>query len=177
MIRRGIAFVAITALVVCVGACRRSTSAVDLVGQFDAALKQPAGGPFAVQEVDLNGERKPAIAVPPDSRMTFKVQVPEDGWLRVSVGTKPESWTQEGDGSYFLVGVSDGRTFDELFTQHVNPFAVAGDRKWIQVWVDLSAYAGEEIELKFNTRTGPPKHEGDARADTPLWGAPEIVVR
>jgi hypothetical protein len=177
MTRRGIALVATVALVVCAGACRRATSAVDLVGQFDAALKQPAGAGFAVKEIELNGERKPAIAVPPDSRMTFKVQVPDEGWLRVSVGTKPESWTQEGDGSYFLVGVSDGRTFDELFTQHVNPFANAGDRKWIQVWVDLSAYAGEEVELKFNTRTGPPKREGDARADAPLWGAPEIVVR
>jgi hypothetical protein len=177
MKRKGIALGAIVGLVVLAGACRRATSAVDLVGQFDAATKQPSAGNFAVQEVELNGERKKAIAVPPDSRLTFKVQIPDEGWLRVSVAAKPESWTQEGDGSFFLVGVSDGRTFDQLFTQHVNPFGNAGDRKWVEVWVDLSAYAGEEVELKFNTRTGPPNHEGDARADMPLWGAPEIVVR
>lgn len=177
MIRKGIAMCAITGLVVFAGACRRATSAVDLVSQFDAATKQPAAGQFAVQDVELNGERKKAVVVPPDSRLTFKVHVPDEGWLRVSVATKPESWTQEGDGSFFLVGVSDGRTFDELFTQHVNPFSNAGDRKWIQVWVDLSAYAGEEVELKFNTRTGPPTREGDGRGDMPVWGEPEIVVR
>jgi hypothetical protein len=177
MIRKGIAVCAIIGLVLLAAACRRATSAVDLVAQFDAATKQPAAGKFAVEEVELNGERKRAIAVPPDSRLTFKVQVPDEGWLRVSVGTKPESWTQEGDGSYFLVGVSDNRTFDDLFTQHVNPFANGGDRKWIEVWVDLSAYAGEEVELKFNTRTGPPKREGNARGDAPLWGDPEIVIR
>lgn len=177
MKHNGLALCAIVGLVLFAGACRRATSAVDLVSQFDAAQKRPAAGNFSVQDVELNGERKKAIAVPPDSRLTFKVQVPDEGWLRVSAGAKPESWTQEGDGSFFLVGVSDGRTFDELFTQHVNPFSNAGDRKWIQVWVDLSAYAGEEIELIFNTRTGPPQKEGDPRADMPLWGQPEIVVR
>lgn len=177
MIRKGIAVCAIAGLVASAAACRRTTSAVDLVSQFDTAVKQPAAGQFSVQDVELNGERKKALAVPPDSRLTFKVRVPDEGWLRVSVGTKAESWTQEGDGSFFLVGVSDSRTFDELFTQHVNPFSNAGDRKWIEVWVDLSAYAGEEVELKFNTRTGPPNREGDARGDTPLWGEPEIVVR
>ena len=35
---------------------------------------------------------------------------------------KPESWTAEGNGVLFLVGVSDGKRFDELFRQHVNPF-------------------------------------------------------
>ena len=44
---------------------------------------------------------------------------------------KPESWTAEGNGVLFLVGVSDGKRFDELFRQHVNPFGNPGDRKWI----------------------------------------------
>jgi hypothetical protein len=177
MNRQWIALGAIVGLVWFGAGCRRATSAVDLVSQFDSAVKQPVEGNFRVEEVGLNGESKKAIAVPPDSRLTFKVQVPDDGWLRVSVGTKPDSWTQEGDGSFFLVGVADGRTFDQLFSEHVNPFGNAGDRKWIQVWVDLSAYAGEQVDLVFNSRSGPPKREGDTRADMPLWGSPEIVVR
>jgi hypothetical protein len=103
--------------------------------------------------------------------------VPDDAWLRVAVGTRPESWTQEGNGTYFLVGVSDGRSYEEVFTQHVNPFANAGDRKWIQVWVDLSAYAGEEVQLVFNTRSSPKDQAADERNDLPLWGDPEIIVR
>ena len=74
MIRKGIAVCAIAGLLVFAGACRRATSAVDLMSQFDGATKQPAAGQFAVQDVDLNGERKKAIVVPPDSRLTFKVQ-------------------------------------------------------------------------------------------------------
>ena len=103
--------------------------------------------------------------------------MPDDGWLSVNVGLKPEAWTQEGDGVLFFVGVSDGRAFEQLFSQHVHPFANAGDRKWIPVMVDLSAYAGEDVDLIFNTRSGPAKKEGDVRADLALWGQPEIVQR
>jgi hypothetical protein len=128
-------------------------------------------------DADLNGETRQAIFTLPESRIKFKVRIPDDGWLRVAVGMKPESWTQEGDGVLFRVGASDGRTYEALFQQHVNPFANPGDRKWIQVWVDLSAYAGEEIELIFNTNNSPEGRGDDDRADLALWGGPEIVTR
>ena len=70
-----------------------------------------------------------------------------------------------------------GRTYEPLFQQHVNPFANAGERKWIQVWVDLSSYAGEQIELIFNTNNSPEGKGDDDRVDLALWGNPEIVVR
>ena len=155
----------------------RSSSTIALVDQLQAATKSPAGATFDVADVDLNGEVMRAISANPPTRITYKVQVPDDGWLRVAVGMKPESWTQEGNGVLFFVGVGDGRKFEILFTQHVNPFANAGDRKWIPVWVDLSAYAGEQVDLIFNTRGGPPDEESDVRNDLALWGAPEIVVR
>jgi hypothetical protein len=154
-----------------------SAPAVQLIPLFEQAQKRPAGGTFEVIEADLNGEKKQAIYTVPASRLTYKVRIPDDAWLRVSVGTKPESWTQEGDGVLFRFAVSDGRTYDPLFTQHVNPFANPGDRKWIQVWVDLSAYAGEEVDLIFNTNTSPEGKGDDARNDHALWGAPEIIVR
>jgi hypothetical protein len=153
------------------------TTAVQLVPMFGSAEKRPADGHFEVIEANLNGESRQAIATPPSSRVIYKIRVPDDAWLRVAVGTKPESWTQEGNGVLFRVGVSDGRSFEDLFTQHVNPFANAGDRKWIQVWVDLSAYAGEEVDLIFNTNTSPNTQADDPRNDHPLWGNPEIIVR
>jgi hypothetical protein len=154
-----------------------SAPAVELIPLFASAEKRPLDGTFEVVEAELNGERKQAIYTVPTSRLTYKVRIPDDAWLRVAVGTKPESWTLEGDGVLFRVGVSDGRTYDPLFTQHVNPFANTGDRKWIQVWVDLSAYAGEEVALIFNTNSSP-EGKGDNRAnDHALWGAPEIIVR
>jgi hypothetical protein len=43
--------------------------------------------------------------------------------------------------------------------------------------VDLSAYAGQDMEIIFNTRESGPGQGPDARNDLPLWGAPEIVMR
>jgi hypothetical protein len=132
-----------------------SASTVALVDQLGAATKSPASAQFEVIDADLNGEVR----------------------LKVAVGMKPEAWTQEGNGVLFFVGVSDNRTFETLFTQHVNPFGNPGDRKWIPVWVDLSAYAGEQIDLIFNTRSSPADVADDPRNDLALWGSPEIVVR
>lgn len=150
---------------------------IDLLVRFAEAEKKPSSGTFEVIEAELNGEKKRAIFTTPSSRIIFRVRVPDDGWLKVSVGMKPESWDKEGDGVLFHVGVSDGRAFDKLFSQHLNPFVNAGDRRWVPSYVDLSAYAGEDVEIVFNTNTSLPGKGDDPRNDTALWGAPEIVIR
>ena len=145
---------------------------VDLIALFDGATK--SGGAFTVEDATLAGETKKAIAAPPDGRITWRVRVPEDGWLKVSLGLKPEAWTKEGNGVYFFVGVSDGRAFEQLFTQTLNPFKNPSERRWIPVAVDLSAYAGEEMDVILNTRASPGGVAEDTRNDLPLWGAPAI---
>jgi hypothetical protein len=152
---------------------------IQLIDRFDQAKKQPDDKTlYSIGDATLNGEVKRAIAIAPamGTRVTFRVPVPDDGWLSVALGMKPESWTQEGDGVLFYVGVSDGRAYEPMFSQHVHPFANNGDRKWIPVMVDLSAYAGEEVDVIFNTRSGQPE-KGDVRADYALWGQPTIVQR
>jgi hypothetical protein len=159
---------------------RGSGETIDLLSRFDAAEKRPPEpNLFAIEDVTLNGETLRAITTPPTpgTRLIFKVRVPDDGWLRVSLGLKPEAWDKEGDGIKFLVGISDGRAFDQLFAQHLNPFANAADRRWIPVMVDVSAYAGEDIDLILNTYGSPEGGAGDIRNDLGLWGKPEIVVR
>ena len=160
----------------------RSGERIDLVEQFPAADKRGVSGTVAeVAEIELNGEKKAAISIPPgdgnSSRIIWNVRVPDDAWLRVALGMKPEAWDKEGDGVLFRVGVSDGRTYDELFTQHVNAFANPAERRWIPVMVDLAPYAGEEVQLIFNTNSSPKDRGDDARNDHALWGAPELVVR
>ena len=44
--------------------------------------------------------------------------------------------------------------------QHVDPVNNPSDRRWVPVDVDLSAYAGQAVELIFNTNTSP-KGRGD----------------
>lgn len=154
---------------------RGGAERVDLLATFDQAQK--SGGTYNVEDATLNNDTKKAIAAPPDGRITWRVRIPEDGWLKVSLGLKPEAWTKEGNGVYFFVGVSDGRAFEQLFTQTVNPYANPAERRWIPVTVDLSSYAGEEMQIIFNTRQSGPGQGPDARNDLPLWGAPEIVSR
>ena len=151
--------------------------AIDLIATFGSAEKRPAGGTFEVVEADLNGDRKRAIFTAPASRLIWKMRIPDDGWLMVALGLKPESWATEGDGVLFRIGVSDGRVFEDLVTHHLDPFHNKGDRRWVPVAVDLSAYGGEEVEVIFNTNVSVPGKPDDGRGDTALFGAPEIVVR
>jgi hypothetical protein len=150
---------------------------IDLISTFGTATKQPPSGVAEVTEADLNGDKKRAIFTTPPSRFTWKVRVPEDGWLKVGLGMKPESWDKEGNGVWFYVGISDGRNFEELFSQHLDPYNNKPDRRWVPVFVDLSAYAGEEVNVVFNTRTSAERTPEDPRNDLALWGAPEIVSR
>ncbi len=154
---------------------REGPGQIDLLTQYDQAQKD--GKPFALEQVRLGDETKRAISAPPNGRLRFHVRVPDDGWLKVSLGLKPEAWEKEGNGVYFFVGVSDGRAYEDLFTQTVNPFKNASERRWIPVMVDLSAYAGQDMEIVFNTRASAPGQGPDDRNDLPVWGTPEIVTR
>jgi hypothetical protein len=158
---------------------RRTTAGegIDLIEAFETAEKRPPQGTFELVDATLNGDTRRAIYTEPPSRIIWRVTLPDDGWLRVALGMRPEAWDQEGDGVQFRIGVSDGRQYDPLVTQHVNPFANPGDRRWIPVMIDLSAYGGEHVELIFNTDNSPEGKGPDARADFALWGAPEVIVR
>jgi hypothetical protein len=157
----------------------RNTEGVDLLGTFAATTKKPAPDFFSLETATLNGESKQAILVQPQggTRLTWKVTVPDSAWFSVAVGLKPDAWQKEGDGVKFLVGVSDGRHFEELFSQYVNPFGNPGDRRWIPIMVDLSTYAGEQVEIMLNTYSSLPGKQVDTQNDFALWGAPEIVIR
>jgi hypothetical protein len=150
---------------------------IDLLSTFAAAQKQPAAGVAEIVEADLNGDRKRAIFTVPPTRLTWKLKVPDDGWLKVDLGMKPEAWDKEGNGVWYYVGVSDGRAYEELFSQHLDPFSNKSDRRWVSVFVDLSAYAGEEVGIVFNSRTSAERTPDDPRNDMALWGSPEIVIR
>jgi len=156
---------------------RGSAERIDLLTMYDNATKK--GGQFSLVDATLEGDAKKAILAPPNGRIIFHVRVPDDGWLKVSLGLKPEAWTTPGDGVYFYAGVSDGRAFEKLFDQTVNPYANKAERKWIPVSVDLSSYGGQEVDVVLNTLASNPVGGGqpDDRGDLPLWGAPELVRR
>jgi hypothetical protein len=75
----------------------------------------------------------------------------------------------------FRIGVSDGRTYYELLTRHVNPYDAPDDRRWIPVTVDLRPFAGKAVDIIFNTDPSPPGVPADGRNDLALWGEPTVA--
>ncbi|MFN8059584.1 MAG: hypothetical protein U0Q12_10500 [Vicinamibacterales bacterium] len=125
----------------------------------------------------IGGDEKPILFMHPTSRVTYVVTVPYDGWFRAFLAIRPEAWEQPGDGVLFRMGVSDGRTYDELINVHVDPANNPSDKRWVEVSADLSAYAGQTVEVVLNTNSSLPGRGDDTRNDWAVWGSPQILVQ
>ena len=155
-----------------------SQNLVDLYPSAEARSNIALALAFSVGDETLGGETKRAIYMVPTSRLTFKrMEIPEGAWLRAWIGIREEGWTKSTDGVLFRFGVSDGRTYDELLKQHVDPLHNTNDRRWIPVTIDLSAYAGQQVDLIFNTNASLPGRGNDTAYDFAIWGQPEIYVQ
>ena len=160
------------------GACGGSVeNEVSLIGTLGEAEKRSnVGDPqWAVESVTIDGTTRQTILARPHSRLTYKIAVPPDAWLETAFAMKPETWDLPGDGAQFRVGISDGRVYDELLRQHVNP--KRGDRRWFTARLDLSAYEGRQVSVIFNTDPGPPGASSDTNNDLAVWGEPRIYSK
>jgi hypothetical protein len=154
--------------------------AIDLVSQFPSAEKRSNAAlelVFAIQDVSIKGETRHSVYMHPTSRLTYKITVPHDGWFRAWLGIKEEAWDKQSDGVLFRVGVADGREYDEVINQHVDPANAPGDRRWVPVTADLSAYAGQQVDLIFNTNSSMPGHGDNSAWDFAVIGDPAIIVK
>ncbi len=152
-------------------------SAIDLVAMFaDPKTEKRANhdNAFGTESVTIDGQAKQSILARPAARIIYTVRVPSDAWLETSFAIKPDAWTKPTDGAQFRIGVSEGRTYDELLRQVVVPSR--GDTRWFTARLDLSAYAGETVKVILNTDPGPPGAR-NAEFDEAIWGAPRIYVK
>lgn len=155
---------------------------VDLLAQFPTARKQSnleEPRAFSVGPQAIGGQTRQGIFMHPTSRLTYaRVLIPDDARLQGWIGVKEEAWTaKESDGVLFRFAVSDGRLYDELLNQHVDPAQNANDRRWVPIDIDLSAYAGQQVDLIFNTNSSVPGRGDNAAYDFAVWGAPVIAIR
>jgi hypothetical protein len=153
--------------------------AIDLVAQFPAAEKRSNGAlelVFAIQDVAIKGETRHSVYMHPTSRLIYKITVPHDGWFRAWLGVKEEAWDKQSDGVLFRVGIADGRDYDELVNQHVDPANNPSDRRWVPVTADLSAYAGQQVDLVINTNSSIQGHGDNPAWDFAVIGDPAIIV-
>jgi hypothetical protein len=158
---------------------RRSAEVVeDLVAALPSARAQrPSPDVFRVVDASLAGQSKRAILVKGSSRLVYAVTVPDGAALRVSLGLSEDAWTVAGDGVLFRILLAAPRENDQrqLLNRTLAPSRVPADRGWQDVEFDLSSYAGQTVELFFNTNAGPQENEA-RRGDLALWGAPRIVA-
>ncbi len=164
-------------LTLATASCSNVDNEVDLLDQLDAAEKRTnveTGPQFVTESVTIDNVAKRAVIARTHSRIIYSVTVPRDAWFEVAFAMKPESWDQPGDGAQFRVGVSDGRVYEELLRQYINP--KRGDRRWFSARLDLSAYEGRQVKLILNTDPGPPKGF-DRENDLAVWAEPRIYSK
>lgn len=162
-----------------VAACSRGDGevAVDLVEQFDTAReKAPTPETFEVIDATLAGDTRRAIYAKGPSRIVFTTVVPDNGELRVGLGLLEEGWAVAGDGVLFRVLLAAGGPPEEILNLIVNPYGNPNDRSWYDVTLDLSEYAGETVDLYFNTNSSGPGKD-DRNGDMAVWGAPRLISR
>jgi hypothetical protein len=107
----------------------------------------------------------------------YRFLVPEKGALSFAITISPEVWSPEkGDGVNFQVLVSkitDSSEGKFIFNRYINPKLNPNDRRWLNFIVDLSPWAGQEVNLSFITESGP---SGNYNFDWAGWAEPKIIT-
>jgi len=163
-------------------ACSRGDGevAVDLVEAVATAKdKRPNPETFEIIDATLAGDTRRAIYAKGPSRLVFNTLVPENGELRVGLGLLEEGWTVAGDGVLFRVLLAAGGPPEEILNIMINPYGNPNDRGWYDVSLDLSEYAGEMVDIYFNTNSSGPSRppQDDRNGDMAVWGAPRLLRR
>jgi hypothetical protein len=154
--------------------------AVDLVELFDSAKdRRPSPETFEVIDATIAGETRRAIFTRQSSRLVYSVQVPDNAELRVGLGLLEEAWTTPGDGVLFRILIGAGAPPEEVLNILINPYGNPGDRRWHDISIDLTEYAGETIDILFNTNASPDQRPpvNDTNGDLAVWGAPAVYTR
>lgn len=105
-------------------------------------------------DVTIGGDTRPSIAANGSTRLTYHVTVPNHARLRVALGLTPETGTEPANGVLFLIGVSDGHSYQTLRSITLAPYSQPRDRRWQDVSVSLEEYADLTVDLVLNTRAG-----------------------
>ena len=61
-----------------------------------------------------------------------------------------------------------------MLRRYIDPKNQPADRRWHDIVIDLSAYAGQDVQLALLTLPGP---AGDGRYDWAGWSEPIIIQK
>jgi hypothetical protein len=152
--------------------------AIDFVDRYPLSEKRSAFDPtlaFSVRDVTIEGTRRRSILAHAPARLSWPIHVPADGKFETFGSLRPEAWDRRGDGVVFRVGVSIGTRYIVLASTHVDPFHRPGDRRWVPLEADLSAYANQTVTFVLSTDASPAGQGLDSYNDLSVWGDPRII--
>ena len=148
-----------------------SDSATVKLPADDSATYRTAIQPY---QFTINGETRPVLAMQPPASIRYRISVPPGTQLQTALALNPAVWQPDkGDGVGFSVSVATANGQHEVFRRSIDPKHHSEDRRWIDVTLDLSAYAGQTIDLVLTTDPGP---AGDPTYDWAGWAAPVVRV-
>jgi len=154
-------------------------------GRPDLALGQRRRTQAAARRPDAAGQ--PGAALPlrnrrRRARRTGDAAAQRDHLHAASAGARhpphrnraqPQVWQPDkGDGVEFVIQIDTTTGRHELLRRYIDPKRQPTDRRWHNIAIDLSAFAGQDVRLTLHTLPGP---SGDGRYDWAGWGAPMII--
>jgi arylsulfatase A-like enzyme len=156
-------------------ACTRPPAPVDLLDAV-ASLRdaEVAGHPRdwvlaqRASTLRLNDVVRRTLPAAPPSRLRFVVDVPSRAHLTFACGIDPSR--HRHPGVEFVVTVLTRGHEHRVFSQLLDPLHNPQHRRWVDADVDLSAYAGHDVELAFETHG----YEETGDTDVAYWGAPSL---
>ena len=131
----------------------------------------PLPGGYTPTEWHCDASQNPAVLCNDAQHMNFtQFTVPAaPSWLAFDYNTQTESDAPYWDQRWVQISVNGGR-FENLRQLH-------GERMdaWLSSpWIDLSAYADQQVDLIFNTDASAPGRGGTPDHDEAIWGAPAV---
>ena len=136
------------ALAAVAAGCRESDPAqalpLDLVSRAAAAAIQPTPASLREAVVVIGGVSVPALLMTSPARLTWDVRFSERAELVASIALAPSGDVAVRQGVVVRLGLSDGRTYDELLRTRL-----ASDAVWQDIRLDLSPYSGWKWSLFY----------------------------
>jgi hypothetical protein len=148
-------------------------------GAFPTILMRPAAdGMAAAIPVDFpvtqeTATRVSVVPVPDIARrdmLSDPLAIPPDAILTYAIGIEPTAW-EASPPVQFVVTAEDGDRVSELARTRLDPARIPGDRRWVDLRLDLSAFTGSTIRLRFGTRLLP---DAPPAPSLPVWGDPTV---
>lgn len=109
------------------------------------------------RQVDLAGDLRAALVCPPPTRLVFRIQVPSAGKLRFSYGASFSNYRQSekemcSSSTRLVIRIKEAfHTSQTIFSREVPNSALNLATPWTEEVVELDKFAGEKVELSFET--------------------------